>query len=130
MGRFCPRVRPLPSPYTIIITWIGGLVNIFCLTNVHGADERLAEVNVMTFATALMLWVGPDVLGMLTTLNLAVWVQGVCNFGLGFVKTAFYFGRYFSDYRRILQIYAVQSEPNGQFLLYHRVIISQMIPRV
>ena len=77
MGRFCPRVRPLPSPYTIIITWIGGPVNIFCLTNVHWADERLAEVNVMTFATALMLWVGPDVLGMLTTLNLAVWVQGV-----------------------------------------------------
>lgn len=77
MGRFCPRVRPLPSPYTAIITWIGGPVNIFCLTNVHGADERLAEVNVMTFTTALMFWVGPDVLGVLAALNLAVWVQGV-----------------------------------------------------
>ena len=98
MGRFCPRVRPLPSPYTIIITWIGGPVNIFCLTNVHGADERLAEVNVMTFATALMFWERADVLGVLAAPHLAVWVHGVCDFGLGFVKTTLYFGRYFGDY--------------------------------
>ena len=98
MGRFCPRVRPLPSPYTIIITWIGGPVNIFCLTNMYGADERLAEVNVMTFTTALMFWECADVLGVLAALHLAIWVQGVCDFGLGFVKTTFYFDRYFGDY--------------------------------
>ena len=98
MGRFCPRVRPLPSPYTAIITWIGGPVNIFCLTNVYGADERLAEIHIVAFDVALMFRVSPDVLGVLTSSYLAVWVQGVCNFGLGFIETSLYFGRYFGDY--------------------------------
>ena len=52
----------------------------------------------MAFTATLVFWVGPDVLGVLTALHLAVWVQGTCYFGLGFVKTAFYFGRYFGDY--------------------------------
>ena len=98
MGLFCPWVRPLPSPYTIIITWIGGPVNIFCLTNVHGADERLAEIHIVAFTTALMFWECADVLGVLTALHLAVWMQGVRNFDLGFIKTSLYFGRYFGDY--------------------------------
>ena len=98
MGRFCPWVRPLPSPYTIIITWIGGPVNIFCLTNAHGADERLAEIHVMAFSTALVFWERTDVLGVLTAFHLTIWVQGVRYLGLGFVKTTLYFGRYFSDY--------------------------------
>ena len=98
MGRFCPWVRPLPLPYTIIITWIGGPVNIFCLTNVHGADERLAEINVMAFTTALMFWEHTDVFGVLTSLYLTIWVHGVRYLGLGFIKTTFYFGRYFGNY--------------------------------
>lgn len=71
---------------------------MFCLTNVYGADERLVEINVMAFTTALMFWEHADVLGMLTAVDLTIWVHGVRYFVLGFVKTALYFGRYFGDH--------------------------------
>ena len=64
----------------------------------YGADERLAEIDVTAFATALMFWECADVLGVLTALHLAIWVHSVCDFGLGFVKATLYFGRYFGDY--------------------------------
>ena len=64
----------------------------------HGADERLAEIDVMAFATALMFWEHPHVFSMLTAVDLAVWVRGVRYLVLGFVKTVPYFGRYFGDY--------------------------------
>ena len=64
----------------------------------HGADERLVEIHIVAFTMALVFWVGPDVLGVLTALHLAVWVQGVRDFGFGFVKTTLYFGCYFGDY--------------------------------
>ena len=78
----------------------------------HGADERLAKIHIVAFATALMFWERADVLGVLTSFHLTIWVHGVRYLGLGFIKTSLDFGRYFSDYRCIPQIYAVQSEPD------------------